>query len=208
MTDVQDDPLAPLSAIWCISFDCSQLLTHTLVTYRDQLDCMLSNQFVWLPYHDRGLVPSNLWRAEIRGNGHTYWGTQHASHVEIWHKWRLHIRDGPTLTVEVLSYPSDKYIRWIQKITREVDDMGVGSEGRGLGDLGSSYQVEPFDIPDLNMPSFSLGLKQPTQSHPPKSYASLPPGLGFSSFQSPHPPGIGSSSFQAPLAPRTGSSSF
>ncbi|KAI5682631.1 hypothetical protein M9H77_03859 [Catharanthus roseus] len=82
-------------------------------------------------------------------------------------------------------------------------EMGEGSGGRGLGDLGSSYQVEPFDSPNLAMPSFSLGLMLPTQSHPPTSYAPPPPGLGFSSFQSPHPPGIRSSSFQAPNPPYT-----
>ncbi|KAI5658633.1 hypothetical protein M9H77_27426 [Catharanthus roseus] len=37
MTDVQGDPLAPLGAIWCTSFDCSQLPTHILVAYRDHL---------------------------------------------------------------------------------------------------------------------------------------------------------------------------
>ncbi|KAI5654241.1 hypothetical protein M9H77_31428 [Catharanthus roseus] len=39
------DPLAPLGAIWCTAFDCSQLPTHTLVTYRDQLDFMPSDQW-------------------------------------------------------------------------------------------------------------------------------------------------------------------
>ncbi|KAI5671654.1 hypothetical protein M9H77_12018 [Catharanthus roseus] len=60
-----DDPLAPLGVIWCTSFDCTQLPTHTLVTYRDQLDFMPSDQFVWLPYHGRDLVPSDLWGAEV-----------------------------------------------------------------------------------------------------------------------------------------------
>ncbi|KAI5674124.1 hypothetical protein M9H77_14488 [Catharanthus roseus] len=44
MTEIQADPLAPLGAIWCTAFDCSQLPTHTLVTYRDQLDFMPSDQ--------------------------------------------------------------------------------------------------------------------------------------------------------------------
>ncbi|KAI5667050.1 hypothetical protein M9H77_16903 [Catharanthus roseus] len=85
--------------------------------------------------------------------------------------------------------------------------MGEGFGGRGLGDLGSSYQVEPFDSPNLDMSSSSLGLTQPTQSHPPKSYVPPPPGLVFSSFQSPHPPGIESSSFHAPPPPHTVGSS-
>ncbi|KAI5680330.1 hypothetical protein M9H77_01557 [Catharanthus roseus] len=44
ISDVQADPLAPLGAIWCTSFDCSQLPMHILVTYRDQLDFMSSYQ--------------------------------------------------------------------------------------------------------------------------------------------------------------------
>ncbi|KAI5650788.1 hypothetical protein M9H77_36793 [Catharanthus roseus] len=39
------DPFAPLCAIWYTAFDCSQLPTHTLVTYRDQLDFMPSDQW-------------------------------------------------------------------------------------------------------------------------------------------------------------------
>ncbi|KAI5662069.1 hypothetical protein M9H77_21392 [Catharanthus roseus] len=72
MMEIQADSLAPLGAIWCTTFDCSQLPTHMLVTYRDQLDFM----------------PSDEWR------------------------------DGPAVAVEVLSYPSDEYIRWYKGITR------------------------------------------------------------------------------------------
>ncbi|KAI5659636.1 hypothetical protein M9H77_28429 [Catharanthus roseus] len=53
-----------------------------------------------------------------RGNDHTYWATQHASHVNVWHQWQLRVRDGPALAVEVLSYPNDEYIRWYRGITR------------------------------------------------------------------------------------------
>ncbi|KAI5668811.1 hypothetical protein M9H77_18664 [Catharanthus roseus] len=45
MTDVHADPLAPLGAILCTSFDCSQLPTHNLVIYRDQLDFMPSDHW-------------------------------------------------------------------------------------------------------------------------------------------------------------------
>ncbi|KAI5675319.1 hypothetical protein M9H77_06269 [Catharanthus roseus] len=41
---VQQDLLAPLGAMWCTLFDYSQLPTHTLITYRDQLDFMPSDQ--------------------------------------------------------------------------------------------------------------------------------------------------------------------
>ncbi|KAI5649864.1 hypothetical protein M9H77_35869 [Catharanthus roseus] len=50
MTEIQADPLAPLGAIWCTSFDCSQLPLHTLVTYRDQLDFMPSDQVLFFMY--------------------------------------------------------------------------------------------------------------------------------------------------------------
>ncbi|KAI5647561.1 hypothetical protein M9H77_33566 [Catharanthus roseus] len=39
-----DDDLILRTLIWCTVFDCSQLPTHTLVTYRDQLDFMPSDQ--------------------------------------------------------------------------------------------------------------------------------------------------------------------
>ncbi|KAI5680722.1 hypothetical protein M9H77_01949 [Catharanthus roseus] len=51
-------------------------------------------------------------------NDHTYWATQHASHVEVWHQWRLCIKDAPVLAIEVLSYPNDEYIRSYGGITR------------------------------------------------------------------------------------------
>ncbi|KAI5671940.1 hypothetical protein M9H77_12304 [Catharanthus roseus] len=55
---------------------------------------------------------------QLRGNDHIYWGTQHASHVEAWYQWRLRVRDGHTIAAEVLSYPSDEYIRWYRGMTR------------------------------------------------------------------------------------------
>ncbi|KAI5654590.1 hypothetical protein M9H77_31777 [Catharanthus roseus] len=57
--------------------------------------------------------------------------------TETWKfRWRLCVRDGPALAVEVLSYLNDEYIRWYRRITQvyirnptnrdtrsEVDDM-------------------------------------------------------------------------------------
>ncbi|KAI5680873.1 hypothetical protein M9H77_02100 [Catharanthus roseus] len=59
----------------------------------------------------------DLHRIQLRGNDHTYWGTQHASHIEAWYQWRLRVRDGPAVVAEVLSYPNDEYIRWYRSIT-------------------------------------------------------------------------------------------
>ncbi|KAI5656292.1 hypothetical protein M9H77_25085 [Catharanthus roseus] len=62
---VEQDPRTLLCAMWCTLFDLSQLFTHVLLTYRDQLDFMSFDQFVWLPYPESGLVPSDLWRVEV-----------------------------------------------------------------------------------------------------------------------------------------------
>ncbi|KAI5681800.1 hypothetical protein M9H77_03028 [Catharanthus roseus] len=68
MAEIQADPLAPFRAIWCTSFDCSQLPTHILVTYRDQLDFIPSDQFIWLHYYDRPLISSELWQQKSRSS--------------------------------------------------------------------------------------------------------------------------------------------
>ncbi|KAI5672979.1 hypothetical protein M9H77_13343 [Catharanthus roseus] len=53
--------------------------------------------------------------------------------------WRFCVRDGPVLAVEVLSYPSDKYIRWYWGITRvyisnpaNCDTCSVGYQPAGV----------------------------------------------------------------------------
>ncbi|KAI5659566.1 hypothetical protein M9H77_28359 [Catharanthus roseus] len=114
MMDVQADHFAHLGAIWCTSFNCSQLPTHTLITYRDQLDFMPSDQRVMRQFARAQHIPDacdtrlDLHRIQLRGNNHTYLGTQHASHVEAWYQWRLCVRDGPALA----------YMRWYRRITR------------------------------------------------------------------------------------------
>ncbi|KAI5650481.1 hypothetical protein M9H77_36486 [Catharanthus roseus] len=42
---VHPDPLTPLGAMWCTSFDFNQLPMNALLTYRDQLDFMSSDQY-------------------------------------------------------------------------------------------------------------------------------------------------------------------
>ncbi|KAI5656648.1 hypothetical protein M9H77_25441 [Catharanthus roseus] len=124
--------------------------------------------FVWLPYHDHGLVPSDLWRAEVpliyyeimeyhypgrlRGNDHTYWATQHASHVEVWYQWQLHGRDGLALAVEVLSYPNDEYIRWYRGITRVYIGNPANRDTRSIG-------YEPTRV-DRRMMTFPVQLSR------------------------------------------------
>ncbi|KAI5671600.1 hypothetical protein M9H77_11964 [Catharanthus roseus] len=47
----------------------------------------------------------DLHRIQLKGNDHTYWGTQHAIHLDAWYQWRLRVRDGPAIAVEASSYP-------------------------------------------------------------------------------------------------------
>ncbi|KAI5652290.1 hypothetical protein M9H77_29477 [Catharanthus roseus] len=132
MTDVQANPLAPLGA------DCSQLPTFTLVTYRDQLNFMPSDHAQHIP--DVCDTRLNLHRIQLRRNDHTYWETQHSSHVEAWYQWRLSVRDGPALAVEILSYPNDEYIRWYRGITRVYIRNPTNCDTRSVG-----YQLAGVD---------------------------------------------------------------
>ncbi|KAI5671934.1 hypothetical protein M9H77_12298 [Catharanthus roseus] len=77
--------------------------------------------------------------SSLRGNDHTYWETQHTSYVKAWVQWRLRVRDGPALAVEVLSYPSDEYMRWYRGITwftsgnpANCDTHSVGYQPAGM----------------------------------------------------------------------------
>ncbi|KAI5673570.1 hypothetical protein M9H77_13934 [Catharanthus roseus] len=73
-------------------------------------------------------------------------------------------------------------------------EMGEGFEG-------VQPTVDPFDSPNLDIPSFSLGLTPASQSLPSgfgTSQTPPLPGLGFASFQAPHSTSFGFSGFRAP----------
>ncbi|KAI5669470.1 hypothetical protein M9H77_19323 [Catharanthus roseus] len=72
-------------------------------------------------------------RIQLRRNDHTYWETQHASHIEAWYQWRLRVRDDPVVAAEVLSYPSDEYIRWYRGITRVYIGNLANRDSRSYG---------------------------------------------------------------------------
>ncbi|KAI5658662.1 hypothetical protein M9H77_27455 [Catharanthus roseus] len=187
---LRDDPLAPLSAIWCTLFDCSQVPTHTLVTYRDQLYFMPSDQ--------------------LRGNDHTYWGMQHASHIKVWHQWRLHIRDSPVLAVEDLSSPRDEHLQYSHRVIvpESPYQIGVIVGLRGmLVDCQVAGHVEDGLLPLLTWVGEDIQTSD-VEERWVRDLSPHPSDLGFSSFQGPPPPGTESSSFQAPPPPGIGSSSF
>ncbi|KAI5653926.1 hypothetical protein M9H77_31113 [Catharanthus roseus] len=183
MTEIMGDTLAPLGAIWCTAFDCRQLPTHTLVTYRDQLHFMPSDQFARAQ-----MVPDvvdtclDLHQIQLRGNDNTSWVTQHAIHVDIWNQWQVRVRDGPAVEYdEALSYPSDEYIRWYRGITRtsmlqEVDDMAsvvIREPPSSLSqiaahDIQTTFPVQPSrrcpreHVPDRG----ARGVKRGARRHP------------------------------------------
>ncbi|KAI5657063.1 hypothetical protein M9H77_25856 [Catharanthus roseus] len=79
-------------------------------------------------------------------------------------------------------------------------------EGSGSG----QPPVDPFDNPNLDIPSFNLGLTPADQSLSSVSGTSqtpLPPSLGFASFQAPHSTFYGFFGFRAPPPPGTAGSS-
>ncbi|KAI5675609.1 hypothetical protein M9H77_06559 [Catharanthus roseus] len=68
-------------------------------------------------------------------------------------------------------------------------NLGPTVVKRGEGSGSGQPYGDPFDSPNLYMPSFSLGLTPASQPHPSGSGTSqMPsaPSLGFASFQSPH----------------------
>ncbi|KAI5664481.1 hypothetical protein M9H77_23804 [Catharanthus roseus] len=70
----------------------------------------LITDFVWLAYLDRALVLSDLCWAEVPLICYEIVEYHYPKHVMR--------QDGPALAVEVLSYPSNEYIRWYWGITR------------------------------------------------------------------------------------------
>ncbi|KAI5678245.1 hypothetical protein M9H77_09195 [Catharanthus roseus] len=193
MTVVQDDPLAPLGAIWN-----GPVLEVEVLSYpRDKY-------IRW--YRDiTGVYIENPANRNTRIVGYQPAGVDRRM-MEVDDMASGVIQETPSSPSEIASF-AKKVKTIIRRGARRLPgdgarggrsptppdlsrghadpgrggEMGEGSGGRGLG-KGSSYQVEPFDSPDLGMLSFSLGLALPTQSHPPTSYVPPPPGLEFSSF--------------------------
>ncbi|KAI5677283.1 hypothetical protein M9H77_08233 [Catharanthus roseus] len=83
---------------------------------------MPSDQFMWLPYYDCPLVPSDLWRAEVPLICYEIVEYHYPGRVMRQFRraqiWRVRVRNGPAVAAEVLLYPSDEYIKWYRGITR------------------------------------------------------------------------------------------
>ncbi|KAI5666127.1 hypothetical protein M9H77_15980 [Catharanthus roseus] len=89
-------------------------------------------------------------------------------------------------------------------------DLGHVEVESGEGSGGGQSTIDPFDNPNLDIPSFSLGLT-PTSYSLPSGFGTsqMPPpsGLGFVSFQSPYSTSFGFFGFRAPPPPGIAGSS-
>ncbi|KAI5659587.1 hypothetical protein M9H77_28380 [Catharanthus roseus] len=93
--------------------------------------------------------------------------------------------------------PIPPFPRHVEMERGEGSGLVEGGEGSG----GGHPPINPFGSLNLDMPSFSLGLTQPSQSLLGGSVtlcSSPPPGLGLAPFQSPASTSLGFSLFCAP----------
>ncbi|KAI5654669.1 hypothetical protein M9H77_31856 [Catharanthus roseus] len=194
MTEIMADPLAPLGAIWCTAFDCSQLLMHTLVTYRDQLDFIPSDLFARAQ-----MVPDvadtrlDLHRIQLRGNDNTSWVTQHAIHIDAWSQWRVRVRDGPAAAVEALlgiarvyiGNPANRDTRaHLQTIIRRcmVSIWGTLGCTSSQHDIQASFPVQPSrrrpreHVPDRGARGVKKGAGRPHVPRAPQRQEHVDPG--------------------------------
>ncbi|KAI5664969.1 hypothetical protein M9H77_24292 [Catharanthus roseus] len=202
MTDVQADPRAPLGAISCTSFDCSQMPTHTLFRGNDHT--------YWGTQHASTVEASMLQEVDDMASVMIQEPPSFLSQMAIFAKkvqtiiWRCTVSIGvkwgalrqPGCGVgsgrpPVPPFPSRH---------GHADPEHIEVE-RGEGSGGGRPLVDPFDSSNLDILSFSLGLTPPSQSLP-GGYGTLRappyPGLGFAPFHSPHHTSLGFSSFRAP----------
>ncbi|KAI5654391.1 hypothetical protein M9H77_31578 [Catharanthus roseus] len=93
----------------------------------------------------------------------TYSGRPSCStcHIEVWHQWRLHIRDGPVLAVEDLSSPRDEYIRWYWDITRVYIGNPANRDTHTV-----RYQPARVDRRMMEVDGMALGVIQGPPSSP------------------------------------------
>ncbi|KAI5666589.1 hypothetical protein M9H77_16442 [Catharanthus roseus] len=162
----------------------------------------------------------DLYRIQLRRNDHTYWKTQHASHVEAWVQRRLRVRDGPALAIKVyISNPANRDTRSVRYQPIGVDRRMMTSMLQEVDDMASMVIQEPPSSPS-QMAMFAKKvqtiirrytlLTPPSQSFPSRSgtlQMPPPPGLGFAPFQSPYSTSFEFFGFRAPPPPSTAGSS-
>ncbi|KAI5673812.1 hypothetical protein M9H77_14176 [Catharanthus roseus] len=107
----------------------------------------------------------DLHRIQLRGNDHTYWGIQHASHLDAWYQWRIHIRDGPAVAAEALSYPGDEYIRWYRGITWVYISNPINRDARSHRYQPASVDRRMMEVDDMASVVIQEPHSSPSQMH-------------------------------------------
>ncbi|KAI5677801.1 hypothetical protein M9H77_08751 [Catharanthus roseus] len=214
MTDVQDDPLAPIGAIWDDPVLAVDVLLYPrdeyIIWYRDITRVYIGNP-ANRDTHTVGCQPAGVdrrmmfckesadYHSEVHG---IYWRNVGLHSISARNSTDISNRGGREVKRGTRRLPGGRACGGRPLVPSDFGrghadlgrrrEMGEGSGGRGLGDLSFSYQVKPFDSLDLGLPSFSLGLMPPI----------------YSSFQaSPPPYTVGSSTQRMPISTASSSDS-
>ncbi|KAI5661907.1 hypothetical protein M9H77_21230 [Catharanthus roseus] len=123
------------------------------------------NMFMWLPYYDCPLVPSDLWRAEVSLICYEIVEYHYPGHVmRQFAQAQMvpnRVRDGPTVEyVDALSYPSDEYIRWYKGITRVYIGNPANRDTRAYGYQPPSVDRRMMEVDDMA----SVAIREPPSS--------------------------------------------
>ncbi|KAI5658190.1 hypothetical protein M9H77_26983 [Catharanthus roseus] len=208
MTEIHAGPLAPLGAIWCTTFDCSQLPTHTLLLRHCHTPVM-STSDANRDTRSHGYQPASVDRRMM----------------EVDDMASVAIREPPSSPSQMAAvmkkvqtiirrymrrrpreHVPDRGARGVKRGARRHPGRGAGGGRphvppapqrqehldpdpavveRGEGSGSGQPYVDPFDNPNLDMPSFSLGSTPTSQPHPSgPGISQMPPApsLGFASF--------------------------
>ncbi|KAI5681552.1 hypothetical protein M9H77_02780 [Catharanthus roseus] len=184
---VQTDLLAPLSAIWCTSFDYSQLPTHVLLTYkgREEVDDM-ATRVIQGPPSSPTQITSFVKKVQTiicRCMPSRFCPRSPYRTVVL-----VELR-GALIDCLVAGHVEAALLSLLIRVDKDMQAPDVEERESHPNGLGTSYAPpSPGTV--------SSSILEPS-----------PLGLGFSSFQAPPPPGIVGSSFQAPPPPSTVGSS-
>ncbi|KAI5657088.1 hypothetical protein M9H77_25881 [Catharanthus roseus] len=226
MTDVQADPLAPLGAIWCTSFDCIQLSTHTLILSYPNDEYIKWYQGITRVYIEN---PSNR---DTHSVGYQPAGIDRQM-MEVDNIASMVIQEPPLSPSQMVVFAkkvqmiirstiSNRHFTYNRHVAVHGSMYGTGVLVELRGALVDSLVMEqevdtllsllfPTD-PDMQTPDTSrwrevrdleidillLGLMQPSQSLPDGSWT----------LRAPPPPGLGFFPFQSPVGTSLGFSSF
>ncbi|KAI5659641.1 hypothetical protein M9H77_28434 [Catharanthus roseus] len=134
-------------------------------------------------------------------------------------QWRLHVRDGPALAVEVLSYPNDEYIRWYRGITRVYNGNPANCDTYSVGYQSAAVDRRMMEIDDMALVVIQEPPSSPSQmavfAKKVQTIIRRQPGSGAGGGRPPVPPFPGRYrhadprhvEFRAPPSPGTAGSS-